>query len=96
MQHTISLLVSLGVLIFLLLPFFMGPGGSLASASAINDVKKLEKLKQGILRRYLEEEHAMNEGDITETQWMRRKTLLSNRYIDVSKRLDFLTGGGER
>ena len=94
-QLVVSLIVSLVVIIFVLSPFFMGKGGKLASAAAINDPEKLKGLKQAILKRYLQEEHAAKEGDLSEAQWHNRSKLLKNRYLDVSKRLDFLTGGHE-
>ena len=96
MQQNIALVVTFAVLVIVILPFFTGKGGKLAAASTINDPGKLEGLKKAILQRYLDEEHAMKEGDISEQQWKKRSALLSNRYIDVSKKLDFLKGGGEK
>lgn len=95
MQQSIALIVSLVVIVMILIPFFTGKGGKLASSSTINDPEKLRSLKKAILQRYLVEEKAASEGDISQRLWETRSKLLSNRYIDVSKRLDFLTGGGQ-
>lgn len=95
-QLLASLVVSLVVIVFVLSPFFVGKGGKLASASAISEPKKLEGLKNAILKRYLQEEKAAELGDISEAQWKNRSKILKNRYLDVAKRLDFLTGGQEK
>lgn len=92
MQEIVALITSFVVLGIVLLPFFVGKGGRLASASTINDPDKLGGLKKAILNRTLEEEKAFENGDLSEGLWSQRKKLLRNRYIDVSKRLDFLKG----
>jgi len=91
-QQVISIIISVVVLLIVILPFFTGKGGSLASASAINDPDKLRGLKKAILSRYLEEEKAYEEGAISQKQWAKRSELLANRFIDVARRLDFVEG----
>jgi NADH:ubiquinone oxidoreductase subunit 3 (subunit A) len=91
-QQIWAIVISVIVLVVIVLPFFTGKGGALASASAINDPSKLDGLKKAIINRFIEEEKAFESGDISSAQWNQRSKLLSNRYIDVSKRLDFIKG----
>lgn len=91
-QQIVAVITSIVCLVYILSPFFVGKGGKLASASTINDPKKLEGLKKALLNQILKEEKSASDGDITAAQWERRRKLLTHRYIDVSKRLDYVSG----
>jgi hypothetical protein len=73
-----------------LAPFLFGPGGALLAGSAISDPKKLQEIKRAILKRYLLDEAAEANGHLTKTEWRRKRQFLVNRYIDASRREDFL------
>ena len=74
----------------ILTPFFYGDGGSLAESSSINSPGHLEKLKDAILGRYVEDERAFKAGSLTAYTWEKRRRFLVNRYIDTARRLDYL------
>lgn len=84
--------VVIGVLLIavLLAPFFSGQGGLLAIGATINSPERLESLKTALLQRYLEDEAAHAAGHLSKIAWEKRKAFLTNRYVDASRRLDFL------
>ena len=79
-----------------LLPFFVGRGGRLVASSSINSPKRLLRLKKAVLERYLADEAAYEAGHLPKRSWQGRRQFLSNRYIDASRRLDFLTNLQDR
>lgn len=82
-------------LIIVGLPFFVGPGGALASAASENSPKRLESIKQAIVKRYLEEQKFFENKTISARVWETRKNFLIKRYVDAARRLDFLTHLGK-
>ena len=91
MMLFIGSMVSLALLISVLSPFWLGKGGLLLPASTLNDPEKARRLKKTVLTRYLSDENAFREGAISKSEWNQRRQFLTNRYIDLSRRLDFLT-----
>lgn len=84
----IAIALVLGV--FLILPFIFGGADPLQAASSIDSVARLEAMRHAILKRYVEEQAAFQRGTISKSVWSNRQTLLVNRFIDATRRLDFL------
>jgi len=85
-----AILIGLVTVVAVTLPFFVGKGGLLASAAQVNSVEHLDRLKDAILKRYLEDEKARSEGYLSELAWTKRRDFLTNRYIDTVRRRDFV------
>ncbi len=90
MAVVFAVIVSLIVLAALLAPFFFGDGGALVSSSSIESPERLEKIKQAIVKRYIADEKALEDGIISKSAWEQRKQFLTNRYIDASRQYDYL------
>ena len=88
----IGSVIGVGLLLLLLLPFFVGPGGLLAHGAKIDSVDQLRAIKKAILKRYLEEEGAQRRGDLSGLAWRGRQEFLVHRYVDAARRLDYLEG----
>lgn len=86
----IGVVVGIALVIGILAPFFVGPGGLLAIGNSINSPSQLAALKAAILKRYLEDEAAFGKGDIGKLAWEKRRAFLIGKYIDASRRVDFL------
>jgi hypothetical protein len=86
----LSILTGAVALIVLLLPFFVGRGGALQAGSAVNSPDQLERIKQALLKRYLEDEQAFQDKRISRMVWQQRRQYLVNRYVDTARRLDYL------
>lgn len=91
-----TVLVVIGILIGLLAvgavlsPFFRGTGGQLQDAAAADSIQQLEARRRSILNRWLEEEGQHSTGMITDREWSLRQIYLSNRYVDVTRRIEWL------
>lgn len=83
-------LLAIAVVIVVLSPFWLGSGGQLEMSSLVNDPDEAVQLKNQILQRYLKDETAYNACEMTKFEWQKRKQFLENRYIDITRRLDFL------
>lgn len=88
--YIVVAIFALGAVSFVIAPFFVGRGGLLAAASSVSDQGQLEAMKKAIVRRYVAEEAASDRGDLSRREWRRRQSYLRHRYIDVTRRLDFL------
>lgn len=89
-QFIMGIVVS-GILIGgLLWPFIFGPGGHLATAASINSPETLKNMKTQILERYIADEKAFLNKQISETSWKQRQTFLAGRYLDLARRLEFI------
>ena len=86
----LSVVISLILLTVLLAPFWLGRGGLLQAGSSINSPTELQAIKTALLKRYLDDELAFKSGNLSSLSWDQRKSFLTNRYIDASRRLDFL------
>jgi hypothetical protein len=83
--------ISLVVLSVVLSPFKFGQGGFLQDASASDSSQDLEARLTALLQRWLKDEAAFTAGEITQTEWRQRQRYLTARYVDTSRRLDWLT-----
>ena len=88
----IYLAVAVGIVLLsvLLAPFWLGPGGLLQAGSAVHSKDTLISLKGALLKRFLEDEQAFKAGNLSKLAWTKRKDFLTHRYVDASRRLDFL------
>ena len=84
-------LIAFVVMVVVVTPFFFGPGGKLAPGASISDRKQLESIRDKIIDRFVEEEKAFEKGTLAEGTWKRRQEFLENRYIDVCRRIDFIS-----
>lgn len=91
MLVTVCVAITLVAFTIILWPFFMGAGGALQSASAVHSVEQLQNMRKAILERYLDDEQAFSKQLISKSVWESRKLFLTHRYIDVVRRIDFLT-----
>lgn len=80
----------------LLSPFWLGEGGALQAGASINSPEHLMAMKTALLKRYVAEEAAHAKGDLSALAWSKRRDFLTNRYIDVARRLDFLQHSGSQ
>lgn len=83
-------IIGLLTLLAVLSPFFRGPGGLLQDAAAADSTDLLQFRRHAILRRWLEEERQHESGMITDREWTLRQVYLSGRYVDVTRRMDWL------
>lgn len=90
MLFFISILTGIIVLVVLALPFVLGKGGALQESHSVNSVERLERMREAILKRYLEDESAHQKKLISASVWKQRQQYLTNRFVDTSRRLDFL------
>jgi len=90
MEFFFPVVIGLLLVFAVLTPFFLGRGGLLAASSSINSKEKLEFLKGAILNQYLADETIFLANEMSKLAWNARKTFLINRYIDSSRRLDYL------
>jgi len=86
----IGSMLSLALIVCVLSPFWLGKGGLLLPASTLSDPDKARRLKKIVLNRYVSDENAFNDGAISKSEWNQRRQFLTNRYIDLSRRLDYL------
>ena len=86
----IGALIGLLALLGVLFPFFSGTGGLLQDAAAADSMERLQLRRKSILRRWLEEEKQHGSGMITDREWTLRQVYLSGRYVDVTRRMDWL------
>lgn len=78
------------VLVAVLFPFLVGDGGFLQDASTSDSVQDLELKLNALLQRWVKDEAAFLTGEITQTEWRQRQRYLTSRYVDASRRLDWL------
>lgn len=87
---TLGIITCALVLVLCLAPFFLGKGTAMQAGASINSVERLEAEKKALVKRYVEEEQAYDSKVIGKLSWEQRRHYLVNRYIDASKRQDFL------
>ena len=73
--------------------FFWGKGGILAAAATEDDPNVLEDAKLRVAKRWVKDEAAFLRQEISSREWEMRKELLTNRFLDTARRLDFIRGG---
>lgn len=84
-------LVAIIVMVSVLAPFFVGPGGWLQDAAVGDSLERLRVRRASILKRWLEEEGQHATGMLTDREWSLRQVYLTSRYVDATRRMDWLT-----
>ncbi len=87
----LALVVTTVVLV--MAPFGFGQGGLLLAASTNESVEVLRATQTEILKQWLSDEALSLSGSISEREWKLRQEYLMSRYVDASRRLDFLMRG---
>ena len=77
---------SVAVLLFL----FFTKNELLAENTGEANLDSVRAFKTALLKRYLEEERLFNEKEINGLVWKQRQQYYMNRYIDASRREDYL------
>jgi hypothetical protein len=87
---SIAIVWSIILILILISPFFVGRGGVLQESSSINSVERLESLRHALLKRFLQDEGSFKRGELSARSWEKRRSYLTNRYVDVTRRSDYL------
>lgn len=82
--------ISLLVLVAIFAPFKFGAGGLLQDASASDSRQDLELRLSALLQRWIKDEAAFAAGEISQTEWRQRQRYLTARYVDTSRRLEWI------
>lgn len=90
MLLALCVMISVLVASVVLMPFFMGEGGKLQAAASVDDPDQLQAMQKAVLRRYLDDEEAWKKKLISPRVWRARQQFLVNRYIDTTRRLDYV------
>jgi hypothetical protein len=86
----LCILTSILVFSFIFGPFFFGRGGSLFAHSALASEESLALMQASLLTNYLKCEEQFEKEQIRQREWEQRQNFLTNRYLDVTRRLDTL------
>ena len=86
----IPIFIALIMLMVLLMPFFFKGDPWLSGYRSFDSIDQLKSLQNQILERYLSDEKAFTDKIISQNSWNKRQSFLVMRYVDVTKRLDFL------
>lgn len=87
----IAIILGSVVILVVLSPFFYGEGGWLLDAAKEDSVEQLRERQRLILERWLQDEADATQGLITAREWNMRQVYLTNRYVDATRRIDWLT-----
>ena len=87
----ISALTCIILLLAVTYPLFFTKNELLAETVGDADLEGVKAFKRALLKRYLEEEKLFNDKEINSLVWKQRKQYYTNRYIDASRREDYLT-----
>ena len=90
----IPAMIGLALVTAILCPFWLGGGSVLAPSSGISDSRRLRKTKERVLERYLQDENSFKDRVVSRSEWGRRQQFLINKYIDLSRQLDYLEAKG--
>ena len=74
-----------------LMPFVYGAGGALQDAAGEQSMDVLRDKQRVLMERWIADEAAHTQGMITSREWTLRQSYLTNRYVDVTRRLDWLS-----
>lgn len=86
----VCVIISLCVVTFLLMPFFAGAGGQLDEGAALKDADLIDAQRRMLLVAMLKEEKSFKAGLLTAREWQRREIYFANRFVDLTRRLDFV------
>lgn len=91
-EFSIMAAVATALIVFVMVmaPFFFGKGGMLAAASAVQSKDQLRQIKRALVKRYLQDEQAFQNKEISARAWRDRREFLLRRFIDVARRMDYL------
>ncbi len=92
---TTAFILSMIAFIVVVVPLFWGPQQPLQPGSTQDSPQVLEALQEQILDRYLEAERQHASKDVGEREWRARREFLQRRYIDITRRLDYVRGKTE-
>ncbi len=85
---TISM-ISAAVFIVLMVPFIKNlREEKLLDVWSLSDVSSLEKMREMILEKFIQEEKNFHGGFLNQKEWKKRAEFLINQYVDCSQRLD--------
>ncbi len=84
----LCLLTSLLVIVFILAPFALGAGGQLNANASLASEESLVKMQRSVLENYLRNEQLFANDQLRKREWEQRQSFLTNRYLDISRRLD--------
>lgn len=86
----VSVIIAVVCLVAVLAPFYFGMGGSLAAASAVKSKEQLEKIKVALAKRYIRDEQAYQNKEISKRAWQARQEFLLRRFMDTARRQDYI------
>lgn len=86
----ISITIAIVAAIFILAPFFGSGPDSLKRTASANSRGRLLAEKEALIARYIDDENQFLNRAMSKLAWQQRRQFLINRYIDVSRRADFL------
>ena len=87
----IGVFVVVLAMVVVLTPFFIGAGGWLQDAAVGDSLERLLLRRKAILKRWIDEEAQHQTGMLTDREWSLRQIYLTNRYVDVTRRMDWLS-----
>lgn len=83
-------IIGLILLVSVLAPFFTGSGGTLQAGSSVLSEDQINGQKAGLLQQYVDDEKAFKDGVLSAREWKARQSFILGRYIDASRRFDYL------
>ena len=90
MIYIFTAIVGLGLWGLLLWPLFRKAEGPLQVGWNSQDVGELLGQKDILITDFLALEKALDQDQVTQTEFRKRKEFLLNRYIDLCRRVEFL------
>ena len=92
---TASIITCVVLLVAIIFPLFFTKNELLAEASGDMSLENVQKLKTALLKKYLEEEALFKAKELNALVWKQRQQYYINRYIDASRREDYLNALNE-
>ncbi len=90
MTMVIVALISLVFFAAIIAPFLGTGERLLLNASSRRSIEELRAEKTALVKRYVEDEQAYLKRSLNKFMWEQRRQYLVNRYLDASRRADFL------
>ena len=90
-MFNISVITCLVLVVCIVYPLFFTKNELLEEAAGEATIENVRNLKKALLERYLEEEELFKNKEINVLVWKQRQQYYLNRYIDASRREDYLT-----
>jgi hypothetical protein len=92
----VAALLACSLALALLAPFWLCEEGLLLPSTIADSPERLAEEKQRILEEYLADERAFRLEAITKREWQQRQRYLVDRFIDMSRRWDYLALQAEK